>query len=84
MLRSNIKFIWSQKCDLAFKKIKELFQNNNFLAHYNPKLPLILATDASPYGVGAVLSHVYPDGSERAIQYASQSLTDTQKKIFPN
>ncbi|RLU17738.1 hypothetical protein DMN91_009975 [Ooceraea biroi] len=43
-------------------------------------LPLVLAVDASPYGVGAVLSHWYPDGTERVIQYASNSLTETQKK----
>lgn len=40
----------------------------------------MLATDASPYGVGAVLSHVFPDGSERPIQYASQTLNETQRK----
>lgn len=49
------------------------------LVHFNPTLPITLATDASPYGVGAVLSHVYPDGTERAIQYASQTLSNTQK-----
>jgi len=42
-------------------------------------LPITLATDASPYGVGAVLSHIYPDGSERGIQYASKTLSKTQQ-----
>lgn len=41
---------------------------------------LVLATDASSYGVGAVLSHVFPDGSERSIQYASQTLSVIQQK----
>lgn len=47
------------------------------MAHYNTKLTL--ATDASPYGVGAILSHLYPDGTERVIQYASQTLSETQQ-----
>lgn len=55
-------------------------QSNKFLVYYNPQLKLQLATDASPYGVGAVLSHVFEDGTERPIQYASQTLNSTQQR----
>ncbi|XP_058827472.1 uncharacterized protein K02A2.6-like [Topomyia yanbarensis] len=55
-------------------------QSDRFLVHYDPTLPLILATDASPYGVGAVLSHIFPDGTERPLQYASQTLNRTQQR----
>ena len=34
------------------------------LAHYDSDLPLVVACDASPYGVASVLSHRYKDGSE--------------------
>lgn len=54
--------------------------STDYLVHYDPKLPLVLATDASPVGVGAVLSHIYPDGTERPIQFASQTLTPTQQR----
>ena len=47
------------------------------LVHYDPKLPLCLAGDASAYGVGAVLSHVLPDGSEHPIAYASRTLNSS-------
>lgn len=80
LLKKNTKFDWDQKCDNAFKLAIKAFSRDDFLMHYNPKLPITLATDASAYGVGAVLSHILPDGSEKAIQYASQTLTDTQKK----
>lgn len=56
------------------------FGNEKVLVPFNPKLPLVLAVDASPYGVGAVLSHLYPDDTERVIQYASNTLTEAQKK----
>lgn len=42
-----------------------------------PGLPLCLACDSSPYGVGAELSHVMPDGAERQ-QSALSVLTATQ------
>lgn len=45
------------------------------MIHYNPEYELKLSTDASPCGVGCVLSHILPDGKERPIAYASQILT---------
>ena len=41
---------------------------------FDQNLPLKLDCDASQYGLGAVLSHVYPDKSERPIAYASSTL----------
>jgi len=37
------------------------------LMRYDPDLPLILATDSSSYGLGAVLSHRTPEGVERLL-----------------
>lgn len=79
LLRKNIQFHWTKDCEKSFLAAKEAFTSPKCLVHFDPTLPIILATDASPYGVGAVLSHLYPDGTERVIQYASQTLSDTQK-----
>ena len=50
------------------------------MEHYDPAKPLSLATDASPYGIGAVLSHVSEDGTEKPIAYASRTLNDIEKR----
>lgn len=80
LLHVNVPFTWTEVQEQAFSRAKKVFLSNEILAHYNSKLPLILATDASPYGVGAVLSQSYPDGMEKVIQYASQTLSVTQQK----
>ena len=49
------------------------------LTHYNPAQPLLLQADASPYGLGAVFSHVSQDGHERPVSFASRSLTPSEK-----
>lgn len=76
----TLSFKWNTACEVAFRNAKKAFMSEKILAHYNPKLPLIVACDASAYGVGAVLSQTQPDNSERVIQYVSQSLTRTQRK----
>ena len=49
------------------------------LMHYDPTLPIKLAADASAYGVGEVISHKMPDGTERLIAFASHTLTKSEK-----
>ncbi|GFU71656.1 uncharacterized protein K02A2.6 [Trichonephila clavipes] len=72
LTRKNVRFLWSKDCQGAFEQIKKEICSPKILVHYDPSLPLTLASDASPVGIGCVLSHVYPDGSERPI--ASQTL----------
>lgn len=49
------------------------------LAHFDPKRKVVLACDASSVGVGVVLAHQYPDGSERPIAYASKTLNAAER-----
>ncbi|XP_039754334.1 uncharacterized protein LOC120629458 [Pararge aegeria] len=49
-------------------------------AHYDPKLPLLLSVDSSAYGLGAVLTHRYSDGSERLISCASRTLNEAEQQ----
>ena len=39
----------------------------------------VLAADVLAYGLGATISHVYEDGSERVIIYASCTLSNSEK-----
>ena len=53
--------------------------NCQALAYYDPEKPIRLACDASPYGVGAVLSQLESNGQERLIAFSSHSLSKAEK-----
>ena len=71
---------WSERCELAFTEAKGMITSEQVLMRYDPALPVRLACDASPTGIGAVLSPVNPCGSERPVAFASWSLTKTEHK----
>lgn len=50
-----------------------------FLTHLNPALSIKVSADASNSGIGACLSHIYPDGTEKAIAHISRTLNDAEK-----
>ena len=64
----------------AFQKVKSILQEDRVVTHLDPALPLVMASDSSPYGLGVVFSHEMQDRSERPIAYASRSLTEKEKK----
>ena len=79
LLLKSSPWHWGNREQKAFEASKQLLLSSQLLAHYDPQHALVLACDASPYGLGAVLSHRYPYGSERPIGYASRTLTGAEK-----
>ena len=72
LLCQQTKWKWSQECELSFQKLKDRLSSDQVLAHYDSTLPVCLACDASQYGVGAVISHLMPDGMERSMRMAQE------------
>ena len=72
LLKHDEPWKWTEGQSQAFKQSKELILSSQVLVHFDPKLPIRLACDASDYGIGAVLSHRMPDGSEKPIGFFSR------------
>lgn len=78
LLRKDVPFVWSKDCQTAFEAIKREIASPRVLCHFDPRKKLILATDASPYAIGAVLSHEFSEG-ERPIAFASRALSKAEQ-----
>ena len=71
---------WGAAQDEAVRAIKEVFKSPDVLVHFNPDHPTVLQTDASLYALGAVLSQIQPDGSERPVCFSSKTLDRAQQQ----
>ena len=78
LLRKGVKWEWQEQEKNAFEKAKKIPDETNLLIH-DPEKPLLLACDASPCGLGAVLSHQMPDDSEKPITFASTTLSKAER-----
>nr|VZI48326.1 unnamed protein product [Spirometra erinaceieuropaei] len=78
LLEKNCGWHWSQVEQIVFEQAKAALTSSSVLVHYEPEKPIILKCDASPYGVGAVLMHRMPSGSEMPIAFASRTMSQTE------
>uniref|UniRef100_A0A2D4JCH7 Reverse transcriptase/retrotransposon-derived protein RNase H-like domain-containing protein n=1 Tax=Micrurus lemniscatus lemniscatus TaxID=129467 RepID=A0A2D4JCH7_MICLE len=70
---------WGRNKAATFTAIKELLTSNSILVQYNETLPLMLTCDASPFEIGAVLSHWMPNGNEAPIAFYSKTLSKAEQ-----
>lgn len=68
---------WTDDQEKSFRESKQLLLSSQLL---DPTLKIRLACDASAYGIGAVLSHEMPDGSEKPIGFVSRTLSVAERK----
>ena len=64
LLKKNACWTWGKTQKVAFKGVKELLQSSDLLVHFDPEEQLILACDASPYG----LKPCYPIACKMALK----------------
>lgn len=80
LLKKDCKWHWGSEQDKSFEEVKKILSSDKILAHFDNNAKIILTVDASPVGLGAILSQVGISGVEQPISYASRSLTVAEKK----
>ena len=67
LLQEKTPWSWGPLQKETFEEAKKLLATPRVLVHYDARKKLVVACDASPNGLGAVLSHEMDDGSEHPI-----------------
>ena len=80
LLKHSTKWQWTDAQEKSFIESKQLLLSSQLLVHFDPSRKIRLACDASAYGIGAVLSHEMPDGTEKPIGFVSRTLSNAEKK----
>ena len=77
LTHKGVTYEWTASCDTAFKQLKCALSNAPVLAYPDVSInanPFVLQTDASAYGLGAVLEQ-----NNHVIAYASRTLSKSEQ-----
>jgi len=55
LLQNDTDWEWSEKCENSFEKLKSVLSSETCMAYFDNKKETFLYTDASPFGVAAIL-----------------------------
>ncbi|GBG80029.1 hypothetical protein CBR_g30398 [Chara braunii] len=69
----NVAYAWCEKCETAFQALKEALVSHPVLRIADPNLTFVVTTDASQFGIGAVLQQDDGDGL-RPLEYYSKRM----------
>ena len=80
LTKNKTTWEWGPTQEDAFQVTKTALSADTTLVYFNPLHATVLAVDANPTGLGAVLSQQQADGEWAPVAYASRALTDTEQR----
>ncbi|KAL7861715.1 hypothetical protein SRHO_G00131560 [Serrasalmus rhombeus] len=79
VLRKSTGFCWTDEANEKFSRVKQIISTSHALALFDPSCPTTVTTDASNYGLGAVLTQWHGD-TELTVAFASRTLSECERK----
>ena len=79
LTKESVPFVWTEDAELAFQTLKTRLTNPPILAYPDPDTEFLLFTDASEFGIGAVLGQIQ-NKKEVVIAYSSRHLNEAELK----
>jgi RNase H-like domain found in reverse transcriptase len=78
LMKKDETFSWSDNTQCAFASLKSAFILVPVLHHFDPKLHIILETNASDYTIAAILSQVDENNEIHPVTFCSHSMQHTE------
>ena len=78
LMKKNFRYVWEEEQQQAFDHIKALISTAAALHRPDFALRFVIQTDASDFGLGAVLFQVI-DGQKRDLEFGSRSLSKAKR-----
>ena len=82
LLRKGTVEKWNSEQQTVFDTAKELLQSAKLVVHLSSDMDPIIASVSSNYGIGVMLSHKMPNGTDHPIEYVSRSLNPAQRNCL--
>ena len=80
LLKKSNSWMWDKPQEESSHRVKQVLASAQIIAHYDPKLHTVIATDTSNTGLGATMFQIQRDGTQRPVYYTSRSLTPVFEK----
>ena len=74
LTRKNTEFVWGPEQQSSFDSLQRALTTEPVIAIYDPSKPVVLYTDASKIGIGAVLMQKDQDNHNHVVAYFSRRL----------
>jgi hypothetical protein len=78
-LHKDAAWTWGHAQKAAFKTVKQSVTSTPTLVYFQTDREMIMSSDASSYGLGAVLYQIH-DGEMKPVAYCSRTLTAAEQK----
>ena len=81
LIKKNTHFQWGDDQQQAFQRVKNLLTSDTVMAYFDNNKITELVTDASPWGLSAILSqHTSGHNDRKIVAFVSRSLSDVEQR----
>ena len=81
LMKKDAQWTWTEECSKSLASIRQSLSNAPVLAYFNEQKATQIYVDASPVGLGAILSQHDNNGeNECVIAYGSRALTAVEQR----